>query len=584
MIGASITEDHQLKSWLVSVQGLTADEAQSWAGLAYANKASELICSGIWMRKAESTDSTADWTTVMERLDRVRAWAFGVRVGPLAIHSLRGQIIVAAEYQNELGRALTLAENGLTEHTNDAQAQFWISEIMARQFYYQNRQIEALHWFERVFSLQVVVEPAPEVNALVLAAAAAAGLSLALSIAYLQRAIARVETVPKETLPSLLSTQVWGELAIARWSEGDQRASYDAWRRAVEELLAAKEDTDNWRILFRMIGNFSGYFAMMTESPERASWPYAVPEAGILMRLPRAVLTLYEPGRDWLISAQMALFADGVGAYEDAVEWSVRLLENPEHLPLGMDALIRRYRLPRLLEEQSLAPLVVEATTSSHDHNTQEAQTQGVSHDESERIIRFAEESGRLDLVAVAIELARRLLKTPESGAELTNDVSAACREAAVRGEALAWWAGAGDAIASLTAAPSGWRNLYEQGLGLMNSDTELAIIYYIAAMLRAEPKYAVQLQMAVILWLKTKFSKTLFHFTISSLVAEYWDWALAENWVYFSNLRVTRSDIEAARSFKGEERLRRILQAVTTNLGVEPATPEMKHWLLDRQ
>jgi hypothetical protein len=46
---------------------------------------------------------------------------------------------------------------------------------------------------------------------------------------------------------------VWGELAIALWSQGDCSAGYEAWKCGIEELLKAKDDTDNWKILFQIM-------------------------------------------------------------------------------------------------------------------------------------------------------------------------------------------------------------------------------------------------------------------------------------------------------------------------------------------
>ena len=56
-----------------------------------------------------------------------------------------------------------------------------------------------------------------------------------------------------------------------------------------------------------------------------------------------------------------------------------------------------------------------------------------------------------------------------------------------------------------------------------------MSVVYYVAAMLQATPENAVQLQMSVLMWLRSTFSKTLFYFTMCRLVPEYWDWALQE-------------------------------------------------------
>jgi hypothetical protein len=579
MTSVSLKDNDQFELWFASVQDLTEEEAQQWAMLPYAAKGSELVCTRIWMRTAEAPASVQDWPVVVGRLDRVRSWALAAHVGPLAAHSLRAQIIVVAEYQNDLGAAVSLAQKGLAVQKSDARAQFWIAEIAARQFYYQHRPTEALTWFEQAFMTESAVDSEGRINALLIAAAAAATLSSTVSLAYLARALALVEGVGEEELPSLLVTQVWGELGIAHWSSGDEHETYIAWQRAVTELLSVKQDSDDRRILFQVMGNFTGYFAFVTQGSEQSEWTNATPEAGMLLKFPRAVLPLYNAGRDWQILAQMTLFADGVGAYDDAVKWATRIAESEgEKLAPGMDTLLQLYRLPKLLEDGRLTEIVAKAAANATADEPGVSGSDGHPPD-TERAARFRERSGRLSLVVVAIELARRRLKNPEASARLASDVAEVCRAAEQRG-ASPWWTAAAEAIAKVAVPEAEWRSLYRQGADLIGSDAHLGMVYYLAAMLQATPENAVQLQMSVLMWLRSMFTKTLFYFTVCRLVPEFWDWALEKCTPLFGVPRLTRSRLSEANFLQGEERLRAVLRTVTEDLGVQPASAEMKRWL----
>src|SRR5262249_11768845 len=83
MTGAGINDDDQFDHWFTAVQELTADEVRHWAGSEFAEKVSELVCNGIWMRSADASGGTQDWTGVVNRLERLRTWARTGGVIPL---------------------------------------------------------------------------------------------------------------------------------------------------------------------------------------------------------------------------------------------------------------------------------------------------------------------------------------------------------------------------------------------------------------------------------------------------------------------------------------------------------------------
>ena len=581
MIGAWITDDDHLEHWLTTVRELSPEELRRWAGLSYAYKGSELVCTGIWMRAAEASPASRDWVAVFDNLDHLRTWAIGNGVTPLAVHSLRAQIIVKAEYENDLNGAVLLAEEALSMPGIAPDLQFWISEITARQYYYQHRPVEALTWFERAFVAESGVGAAQRVSALVVAAGAAATLSAVVSNAYLARAITLVESTKSDELSSILVTQTWGEFGIAQWVAGDRSGAYRAWKHAVELLLSVEPDSDERKILFQVMGNCTGYFALMTEVTDTSSWPYAVPEPGILLKMARAVLPLYRPGGDSQILAQMMLFAEGVGAYDDVVEWASRLAgSDGRGLPAGMETLVQQYWAPRLLGEGRLTEVVARARAAVQPFSESELAIHSLPDMTAQGAELYRKKAGHLNIVAVVIELARRWLRSQGAAYDLASKVAEECR---VTGhpETSSWWATAGAAVTDAFSPGGQWRVLYERGAAVMDSDAHLGMIYYFGAMLWAAPKEALGMQMAVLMWLRSMFSKTLFHFTVCQLLPEYWGWATAQYPAHFGNPRLARSYLIELGSLQGEDRLRATLRAMAESLGVPPGSPEVSQWLL---
>jgi len=188
MLAAGIRDDNQFEHWFKCVQELSSQEVRRWSEFEQADNASEVLCGGIWMRKADSSAETQAWSEVMNRLGRLRGWARAAGVISLVIHTTRCQIIVTAEYENDIEGAVSIARQTLTGYSGNANVQFWLSEITARQFYYQHRTTEALYWFEQAFSADSGAKLTARVNALLFAAAAAANLSSTVSFSYLNRA------------------------------------------------------------------------------------------------------------------------------------------------------------------------------------------------------------------------------------------------------------------------------------------------------------------------------------------------------------------------------------------------------------
>lgn len=204
----------------------------------------------------------------------------------------------------------------------------------------------------------------------------------------------------------------------------------------------------------------------------------------------------------------------------------------------------------------------------------------GNDEEAPQRLARFKDLSAKLNLVAIAIELARRSLDDPESAVAQAVDVGRVCQESVRDLNGTPWFAIAGTAMVVLPGTDGNWRELYEKGAGVVDADTPLAVIYYLAAIRRAAPRDALKLQLAILLWLKSHLSRTMFHFTLSRFVVDYWNWAIREFTAHFGDPTMTRSELGAASRLSGEERIRAALRVVTSSLGVRPPTAEVSNWL----
>ncbi len=338
---------------------------------------------------------------MLEELEQLKAWARSSSVRSLATSALCNQIIVIAEYQRELPKADALASAGMDEFGDMPQSKFSIADTIARQHHYFGNAADAVRWFDTAVAVHEV-SPAPRVRSLTLAGVAAHRFNVDLARRYLEQGVAAAES---NGVSPLLRVTVRGELGILQWNAGQTREAYELWSTAAQELLTAQQDTKGWKTLFRLFGNCTGHFLGGMRGFAIGEAEVIVPFSGILLREIADIDQLHKPELDWLLPVQMALLAESVGAYEQSVEWATRSKVGAGDFRVGAGA-PRRYSASRDLAEHRYKEIIcVAADLGDLDENRD---TGGFAHpDEEVRTQLAARFTARLNLIAVAIELAR---------------------------------------------------------------------------------------------------------------------------------------------------------------------------------
>jgi hypothetical protein len=564
MVAGWIRNEAQYLEWFAAVRELTPDAIRQWITIPFADQGSEIVGAGVWTRMADLPESERNWPGVQKRLEQLKVWAQSVGVPSLATSALRGQIIVAAEYQRDLTKAEAIALAGIETYRDSPKWKFLIADAVARQHHYFGDPADAIRWSDTALALREAVGPAAVVALLTIAGVAATRVNFDSARRYLEQGVAAAASDRVKALPRIT---VQGELGILLWNVGRSSEAYGLWCAAGQELITARKDTKEWKTLFRLFGNCTGYYLSGTRGVTVGDAEVTAPFSGILLRQVDGIDELYMPEQDWLLPVQMALLAESVGAFDEAVAWARRAVIGGGALGLGAGTLLSGILVADDLAQRRYDDVMRTTNLGGIDEADG---TGGPELDDDVRAQRLARTAARLNLVALTVHLALTGLHDRGSAETLASRAAQLAREYAAR-HASRLWEGMAEVFDALPAGAASWRELWgKSAAAQQQGNSALQVAYGVAAIAAASPAAAVQIQFQVVPWVERLFSPTLYHETVAKFISEYWLWALDYFPMSFGMASRTRRAISEAQTFDDKTRVHAIIRAAAFSLGVQ--------------
>jgi hypothetical protein len=272
--GLAIRSEADLSDWISSLEELDdATLSTVFSGEA-GEDATVTLCDHLWLEEDKKPQSSRDWDAVSHQLIMLGDLAKRHSLRLLWAGSVRARIIVHSEYQKDLGAAVSLAKQALTEISDDPPSVFLIQEAIGRQFVYAERWTEALDWLDSALGHELTAFPFLRMRAMLAASEAASSTDSSRAIGYCDRAVTLAENSRK--IPETQVVIALGEKALAHWLTGDRLSTYQSWEPAVERLFATKSDDEAWKRLLAWIPTPS---SCLTRFVGKASADAAFPAA-----------------------------------------------------------------------------------------------------------------------------------------------------------------------------------------------------------------------------------------------------------------------------------------------------------------
>lgn len=234
---------------------------------------------------------------------------------------------------------------------------FWLNDILGREYYYIARWEESLAFLARCAASSAEVNVEKRARATVLAGIAAAKLRAPLALTLLSQA-ADIAKRSDHHLPTALAASIHTELAFEQWQQADRTRAFESLSQAAEILLGQTKTDDDWKITLTLFGNFAGFFCEEAREGSRASWSYAKPEPGLMLRGNSAVLQLFDPAKLHVPAAQLTLLAEGLGLHDQALRWARRA--DLAKFDVSLNAVMSPYRVAAYVVDERFAEAVEE--------------------------------------------------------------------------------------------------------------------------------------------------------------------------------------------------------------------------------
>jgi len=320
----------QLHDWIETVGQLTEDQRRYTFNEPYAEAGCMHIVDSVWHKEAEKPKEQQDWAMLLSALDNIANRASNLQLELLWVCAIRAQVMVIAEYDQDLTGALAKAEEALLQASSDPRIQFLLRECMGRQLLYAHREQEAGSWLQQALDESTPAYPYEHMAALLCLSRAIGSDDPQQAAAYTEEAVRLAETSP--AIGDIALVKALGEEAIALWMIGERQRAFDGWDRAADVLLACRSESDEWKGLYVLFGHLSGYFTSMTQTgqpPARTSSgePYEPPRRGLFFTNHPIRAHLYDQARDSFLMVLLTQFAEAVGRDDRAAVWAQRGIE-----------------------------------------------------------------------------------------------------------------------------------------------------------------------------------------------------------------------------------------------------------------
>jgi hypothetical protein len=187
-------------------------------------------------------------------------------------------------------------------------------------------------------------------------------------------------------------------------------------------------------------------------------------------------------------------------------------------------------------------------------------------------------------MAILCFQLAAVRIKSGITAAKTTADELEARVRRIAQPELDPFWAAILGIIHEIAEGNGNWRTLYEAGVEWeQKSETQLGVMYRLAALMTAGPDNAFHLTMhsfrrKLIPWAVD----TPYHTIVVPFLKDYWRWTVEHCPACFSVPERTARELESAMSIAGELGLQKGLEVVARSLGVT-LTPDYKEYLSEK-
>lgn len=296
------------------------------------------------LTEASQPAAAQNWERVLAALDEVAAQAETIAAELLVAAVVRAKIVVLCRHLHQPEYAIAIAEAALTPPSDDLRIHFLVCDVIGQQLSYVNgKEAEAALWLQRADSVCALIPQRlaweRATTLLTRARLADKGSETDRAAELLTRAVELVQSLPERSEVEMV--RCLGELAIAKWKQGNYQGAFEALDDAAPRLLHARTESAEWRALFILFGHTAGYMAQCARTGHPPPFledgdPMILPPVGKFHDVPQEELARrYRPETDIAMPCIMAQFAQSVACDDRVSYWADQTIMMGRQLPVA---------------------------------------------------------------------------------------------------------------------------------------------------------------------------------------------------------------------------------------------------------
>lgn len=263
----------------------------------------------------------------------------------------------------------------LAESIESKVAKYLLYDNLGKLYYNEKNISKSQEWLFKAIELDCH-EQINFVDTLIYAACSVSESNPEKSIELIKRASELFKLIPE--YDELNYIQILGELGIAYWLNGEFENSFITFEDVVNRLLEIKEKSFNkeWIRIFSWTGHTLGYISAEVSKDKVPTHfsdggEYIKPYLGIYIFNTKDLSDLYVSTKDAIITAHMAVFADGVNDTYKAYSWSLKAFDiarnsGDEQTFLMISVICGQYSTVNFKLEEALETSLLFSAVTSH--------------------------------------------------------------------------------------------------------------------------------------------------------------------------------------------------------------------------
>lgn len=576
-----------LVTFLESIARLPEGQASRIFASDMAAQSCRFICDRFW--RGEGDKESPQWDILEMQLETIAAKAQEFKASALLSAVTRARIVVAADWQKNLAKAIALADEAMSFLQSDNRAVFLVAFTLGVSCCDLTNWDQGVGWLTKAIELKEYLYADLYVRALLTRAQALQKKGGSARSDCLRAVEFGREN---QSVSELMLIRSLGEYSISLWDERDEPSFFEAWQEAIERLLAAKANTNEWKEVFVLTGNNTAWFA----ASEKGIAPVpnmTQPFQSMYLRYSPQLPVLYAQETDWYMPATMVWIAEKLGRYVESSRWALRATELSAGSPIGAEAkTLLLYATPQAIRQRRYSEALafvlqaVEGRQAPTDALSAFAEQRG--NEEFKKLVEerpkpkpsLTDELLAVTLVPMLIDLLAWHMADAENATDAARSIIETCQELAERSDDAEAWLRAATALDQVFSPTAILDTIVATARQHSKENKYMpALICSLGTAKLAPPEVACTHWLSTLEFYERQFSRSRLHI---QLVAEsanaFWRVVASKASFAFRQPTLLQQKLQEIAT-RPDQLLRHTMRVVVWHLGLSVA-PQAKEWL----